>query len=158
MPSDRRRSPLSAFNLSFLDIMFCGFGAVVLLVLIVNSHMVEGRREKHKDLHAVLSSLEQEVQAEENLRAELRNSVEQADMEVRELNGRSEILLHRTRQTEEEISRYRNSTLAEKEAIEKLQADLKQMDNRHRRQMASLKAGMAHGHHAVRFVGQGNRQ
>jgi len=71
MPSDRRRSPLSAFNLSFLDIMFCGFGAVVLLVLIVNSHMVEGRREKHKDLHAVLSSLELEVQAEENLRAEL---------------------------------------------------------------------------------------
>ncbi len=138
--------------------MFCGFGAVVLLVLIVNSHMVEGRREKHKDLHAVLSSLEQEVRAEENLRAELRNSMKQAETEVRELNGRSEILLHRTRQTEEEISRYRNRTLAEQESIKKLQTDLKHMDSQHRRQIASLKADTAHGTHAVRFAGQGNRQ
>ncbi|MEQ8661477.1 MAG: hypothetical protein RLW62_11705, partial [Gammaproteobacteria bacterium] len=31
----RQRRPLSAFSLSFLDIMSCGFGAVVLLFLII---------------------------------------------------------------------------------------------------------------------------
>ena len=38
------------FSLAFLDIMFCGFGAVVLLVIILNGQVLEKRQEKHADL------------------------------------------------------------------------------------------------------------
>jgi len=34
------RRKVSPFSLSFLDIMFCGFGAVVLLVLVLNHDTV----------------------------------------------------------------------------------------------------------------------
>ncbi|MGB0682752.1 MAG: vWA domain-containing protein [Magnetovibrionaceae bacterium] len=37
----RRKRPLELFNLSFLDVISCGFGAVVLLVLISNYNQVE---------------------------------------------------------------------------------------------------------------------
>ena len=45
-----QRRPVSPFSLSFLDIMFCGFGAVVLLVLILNTDTVKARNQTFADL------------------------------------------------------------------------------------------------------------
>ena len=56
-----KRRPVSPFSLSFLDIMFCGFGAVVLLVLILNTDTVRARNETFADLSAEVIRLEQEV-------------------------------------------------------------------------------------------------
>jgi len=47
-----KRRPVSAFSMAFLDIMFCGFGAVVLLVLILNHDTVKARTEAFSDLAA----------------------------------------------------------------------------------------------------------
>ena len=56
-----KRRPLSPFSISFLDIMFCGFGAVVLLVLILNTDTVRARNETFSDLSSEVLQLEQEV-------------------------------------------------------------------------------------------------
>ena len=56
--SRRKVSPVS---LSFLDIMFCGFGAVVLLVLVLNHDTVKSRKEVFTDLRAEAVRLEKEV-------------------------------------------------------------------------------------------------
>ena len=48
-----KRRPVSPFSLSFLDIMFCGFGAVVLLVLILNTDTVKARNQTFADLRGV---------------------------------------------------------------------------------------------------------
>ena len=45
-----RKRKSTPFSLAFLDIMFCGFGAVVLLVIILNGQVLEKRQEKHADL------------------------------------------------------------------------------------------------------------
>ena len=45
------RRPVSSFNISFLDIMFCGFGAVVLLVLIINSNIITNLNPKTGAVH-----------------------------------------------------------------------------------------------------------
>jgi len=50
MASSRRS--ISSFSLSFLDIMFCGFGAVVLLVLIINTNIITSREEQVTDLRS----------------------------------------------------------------------------------------------------------
>ncbi|MBW1637272.1 MAG: hypothetical protein JRJ68_13505, partial [Deltaproteobacteria bacterium] len=50
MASSRRS--ISSFSLSFLDIMFCGFGAVVLLVLIINTNIITSREEQVADLRS----------------------------------------------------------------------------------------------------------
>ena len=42
------------FSVAFLDIMFCGFGAVVLLVMILNGQVLQKREEKKEDLQGEL--------------------------------------------------------------------------------------------------------
>ena len=154
----KKRNPLSAFNLSFLDIMFCGFGAVVLLVLIVNSQMVRSREEHHQDQRARVELLQSEVEAEKRLVAKLRNSLEETDREVTRMNGRSEVVLEKIRQTEQETATYRNLSLARRQDINKLQSDLKSMDKVQRRELASVKADRDSGKKALKFTGEGHRQ
>ncbi len=158
MSRNRQRSPFSAFSLSFLDIMFCGFGAVVLLVLIVNSQTVKSRKQHHRDLKARVELLQNEVQAEKRLLSQLQNSLEKADSKVTQMQGRSDVIIDRIRQTQQEMERYRQASLAQKQDIRKLQSDLKNMDAIHRRQMASVRHHQAAGRKALRFTGQGHRQ
>ena len=47
-----KRRQLTPFSLSFLDVMCCGFGAVVLLVLILNNDTVRAREQTFADLRA----------------------------------------------------------------------------------------------------------
>ena len=46
----KRRRDVSVFGLSFLDVMFCGFGSVILLVMIINSDTLAQRKEVQQDL------------------------------------------------------------------------------------------------------------
>ena len=75
----RSRNTLSTFNLSFLDIMFCGFGAVVLLVLIINSATVRSRKEHHEDLRADVIRIEKEIKVGQDHLVELKNSLEEQE-------------------------------------------------------------------------------
>ena len=40
-----RRRAINAFSLAFLDVMFCGFGAVILFFMIINANTFD-RRER----------------------------------------------------------------------------------------------------------------
>ena len=57
----KRRRTVNPFGMSFLDVMFCGFGSVVLLVMIVNANAITQREELHKDLRGEVDRLEREV-------------------------------------------------------------------------------------------------
>ena len=59
----RRRREFSAFSLSFLDIMSCGFGAVVLLFLIIKHQTDVAQVAPAYDLGAEVSTLEGEIGA-----------------------------------------------------------------------------------------------
>ncbi|MDH3935690.1 MAG: VWA domain-containing protein, partial [Gammaproteobacteria bacterium] len=76
-----KRRKVSPFSLSFLDIMFCGFGAVVLLVLILNADTVKARNETFADLSADVIRLEQQVLLGEDDLVLARNSLDVAEQE-----------------------------------------------------------------------------
>ena len=153
-----RRRGFSSFNLSFLDIMFCGFGAVVLLVLVINANTVSSRREVHEDLRAEVMRLERKAEAGREHLVEVKNSLEQTDEEVVITRGRAERVLARIRELSEELANLRNRTLARKEHVNRLQSDLKTLDTTHRRMGAEIKADQDRGRQARRFEGEGNRQ
>jgi len=68
----KRKRQGSPFNLSFLDIMFCGFGAIVLLVMILSGEVLKRRDAK-------------EAVAQEKLdRAELKFELARVDFEQRQ--------------------------------------------------------------------------
>ncbi len=152
------RRELSPFNLAFLDIMFCGFGAVVLLVLLVNARMVSSRRTVHRDLRGEVDRLEQEVRAARDHLVRLRNSSRKADEAVRVTRGRGDVVLAEIRKLEREIAELSRQTLASREDVRRLESDLKALDVRHRRLGAKARAAQEQGRHVRRFEGEGNRQ
>ena len=79
MPQSRRR--ISAFSLSFLDIMSCGFGAAVLLFLIIK-HNVETNIPQpvvKTDLSAEVDLLEEEIREGQLNLVRIRNTISDID-------------------------------------------------------------------------------
>ncbi len=68
----KRRRQDSPFSLSFLDIMFCGFGAIVLLVMILSGEVLKRR------------DIKEAVAREELDRAELKFDLARVDFEQRQ--------------------------------------------------------------------------
>ncbi len=154
----KKREGPSAFNLSFLDIMFCGFGAVMLLVLIVNSQMVLRRGEKYKDLSARLNTLKQEVESERELLAKRLNSLKAAKREIKRLQGRSRVVINEIKKTEQETARFLNVSLSKVQDIRRLESELKRLEREHKRLLAHEKLAQERGRQALSITGQGHRQ
>ena len=77
-----QRRSITPFSLSFLDIMFCGFGAVVLLVLIMNANAVSEREQVFADHRAEIVRLEREmIVATEGLQS-ARGELEAVDLQL----------------------------------------------------------------------------
>ena len=154
----RSRKNLSSFNLSFLDIMFCGFGAVVLLVLIINANTISSRREHHEDLRADVVRVEKEIKVGRDHLVELKNSLQLQEQQVVNTRGRSNEVLALIARVKEELADFRNQTIAKKKHINQLESDLKSLDLEHRRLGSELKADQEQGTKVRRFEGEGNRQ
>lgn len=153
-----KRRPVSPFSLSFLDIMFCGFGAVVLLVLILNTDTVRARNETFADLSSEVTRLEQEVIIGEDERVLARNSLAALDEERVATEGESERIIETIRTLEIQIATLEKETLASRRHINELSSDLKNLDTEQRRQGADAVAGEAEGTRVRAFKGDGDRQ
>ena len=57
----RRRRSVEVFSMSFLDCMSCGFGAVILFFMIINSHVDATTDDVTTDLMAETNRLEVEI-------------------------------------------------------------------------------------------------
>jgi hypothetical protein len=153
-----KRRPVSAFSLSFLDIMFCGFGAVVLLVLILNHDTVRARTETFSDLRSEVVHLEQEVLLGDQQRVTARNSLQATDKELVITEGEAERLIQDIPELEIEIARMEKQTLANRQHVNRLSADLKNLDQEKKRLGAVAADERDEGDKVRRVVGEGDRQ
>ena len=153
-----KRRPVSPFSLSFLDIMFCGFGAVVLLVLILNADTVKARNETFADLSADVIRLEQEVIVGEDDRVLARNSLAAVDNEQLATAGEAERIIETIRTLEIQIATLEKETLASRAHINDLSSDLKNLDAEQKRQGARATPGKDQGDKVRTFKGEGDRQ
>ncbi len=88
-----KRRPISPFSISFLDIMFCGFGAVVLLVLILNTDTVRARNETFSDLSSEVVKLEQEVLIGQDDLVVARNTMQATERQQVLMQGETEQII-----------------------------------------------------------------
>ena len=156
--SATRRRGVSSFNLAFLDIMFCGFGAVVLLVLIINSNALKQRQEVFDDLHGEVDRLEKEVETGEKNLVEIRNSLEETENEIVVTRGESRDVLATVEQTRQELADARGTTRARKEHVNALESELKALEAREKAMGLQAAASMERGRNIHRFTGDGHRQ
>ena len=152
------RRKVSPFSLSFLDIMFCGFGAVVLLVLVLNHYTVKSRNEVFTDLRAEAVRLEKEVLIGEQDLVEARNSLNATEAEIVLMQGQSERVIDTIQELEIEIARMSNDTLASREHVNQLTTDLQSLDKVQKRLGAAIEADRDAGEKVREFKGEGDRQ
>jgi len=152
------RRKVSPFSLSFLDIMFCGFGAVVLLVLVLDHDTVKTRNQAFTDLRAEAVLLEKEVLVGEKDLVEARNSLQATESELVLMQGQSERVIETLQEIEIEIARMSHETLASRENVNRLSSDLKSLDKVQKRLGAAVEADRDAGEKIREFKGEGDRQ
>ncbi len=151
-----RSRRMNVFSLSFLDVMSCGFGAVVLIFLIINHETQEDQEVVNRDLLAEIRMLDYQVQQGEKDLFELTETLE---VVAKRLDDSDERLSTTETTVEEEITRLeelRESSVADTESLRELTADIESRE-REVQQLQALKAAQD-GNQARAFEGEGDRQ
>jgi hypothetical protein len=153
-----KRRPITPFSLSFLDIMFCGFGAVVLLVLILNTTTQQERNEIFADLRSEVVRMENEVIVGRENMVVAYNSLEASDKEIVLMQGQASRVLQSRLEIEAGLTDLNRQTIASREHINKLKSDLKGLDKTTQALSQQQKAAVSQGNKVHQFTGEGNRQ
>ena len=153
-----RARSVTPVGLSFLDAMTCGLGAVILLFMIINASVRDHSNQVTADLQGEVDRLEREVlQGHRNL-VELRNAVRTTDDERVLAQGLAMRLIESLKAIRLELATFEDSTLARRENINQLQADLRSLEEDAKRLSASLPSEETPGDRVRLHVGDGNRQ
>ena len=154
--SKARRRNLNPISLAFLDVMFCGFGAVILIFLILDHNSSVTTSKQNPDLAAEVNLLREEVKDGELGLVELRNTFSDVSFEVVTAEGLARQIQEQLQTFLQELAALENSSVATEDSIEQLRADVKSLEEELLRLQAS--ALEQEGNSVRQFLGDGNRQ
>lgn len=156
MPNKADRRKFNPLSLSFLDVMFCGFGAVILIFLILDHTSTVSNAITSPDLRSEINLLEEEVREGEEGLVRIRNTVSDLDLQVVTAQGMALQIQEQIDTFLQELAALENSTVAEVESEEQLRADIRQLEEDILRLQAS--ALEQEGNNVRQFIGDGQRQ
>jgi hypothetical protein len=141
-----RKRRTTAFSLSFLDIMACGFGAVTLLFLILRHNDIQIEVPDIK-LSAEVDLLVEDIRDAEEDKVELLNSLEELKLELVQAQGLSRRYLTDLEEVEETIQTDPDEEIAMlRRQVEVLERETASMEE------------IEFGDKVRQFIGEGNRQ
>ncbi|MEH6611446.1 MAG: VWA domain-containing protein [Halioglobus sp.] len=152
----RKKREFTTFNLSFLDIMSCGFGAVILVFLIIDHSIEEETKDFNRDLLSEVNLLEEDVTDGEEGLVRLRNTLSEVDLKMVEAQGRASRILDETTEWEALIEAVMAEGYTDSADVEELKAEVLSLEDEVKklRQAAEENSGDS----ARTFIGEGNRQ
>jgi len=154
----KRRRTANPFGMSFLDVMFCGFGSVVLLVMIVNANAITKREELHEDLRGEVDRLEREVRTGQKYLVELRAVIDEIDEKRETVRRMSRQVSADIGTSKENLELTKKETVARTSHINSLQSNLKKLDSESKGLQARLDEQEKKGKQVRQFIGAGDRQ
>lgn len=141
-----KKRRLTAFSLSFLDIMACGFGAVTLLFLILRHNFAE-EPVPDPSLTAEVEMLQQDVSEAEVDKVEVLNSLEEIELELVTTQGLSARFITELEEVEESIQADPEERIAMlRRTVEELERETSTMEE------------VEFADKVRQFIGEGNRQ
>jgi hypothetical protein len=152
------RRKTEVFSMSFLDCITCAFGSVVLVYTLINAQGGLRRATEAQTNRAEVSKLEEQVLEGYQRLVQLRNAMVQTDQEMVRTEGMGTRVLQETERLKVELADSDKETLSRREAIERLKADLKSLEEGTRRLEGASKDASATGTRVRGFVGTGDRQ
>jgi hypothetical protein len=153
-----KRKKLNVFSLSFLDIITCGLGAIILLFVLVNAKSAAQRDTVTSDLRAETDRIETQVLEGKKQLIQARNVLEETIAELAKTRGLSTQVLETLSRKKVELADRDKDTLASKAHVNQLKADLKSLEEDVKRLRAGAKAQDELGSKLRSFPGQGDRQ
>jgi hypothetical protein len=153
-----KRKNLNVFSLSFLDIITCGLGAIILLFVLVNAKSAARRDTVTADLRAEVDRIEDQVLDGKKQLIRSRNVLEKTLAELVKTQGLSRQVIDTFKDKKVELADSDKDTLASKTHVNKLKADLKSLEEDVKRLRAGAKARDELGSKLRPFPGHGDRQ
>ncbi|MGI9343713.1 MAG: VWA domain-containing protein [Gammaproteobacteria bacterium] len=153
------RKRFNVFNLSFLDVMACGLGAIVLFYMIINAQVSRRADQANETLLAESTMLEEEVLDGRKDLIRVRTTLEAKEEERLARDTEADRLREELERLLAELAASEKSTVAQTESIEQLEADIERLEDAKRRLSAEAADRAPESGRRVRtFVGDGNRQ
>src|SRR5690606_29793614 len=150
----KRSSSFSSMSMSFLDVMSCGFGSVVLIFLILD-HQPSDQIQADPALMSEVRLLQQDIQDGQANLVQVRNTLSDVNLEVVEAQGLADRIQTEITDFLEQLANLENS-MASEESLEQLRAEIRSMEDELQRLQSSAVEDT--GLSASAFVGEGNRQ
>ena len=151
----RNRRLLTPFSLSFLDIMSCGFGSVVLLFLIIK-HNVDTNIPipvDTRDQTSEVMLLEEEILDGKRNLAQTRNTISEIDEQLVVAQGMARRIMEKieeTRSLAEQLSETTDSV-----ELDRLKLNIKKLEEQKKQLQEEVRET---GDDVRRLVGEGNRE
>lgn len=155
----RRKKGRAAFNpmsMSFLDVMSCGFGAAILLFLILDPTATERGQQSASALSGEVSLLEQDIVDGREELLQVRNTVDRISLEVVEAQGLADRIQREVDDFLAQLAALEGNTLASEESLEALRADIEALEAEILRLQTT--AVDEQGEASRAFLGDGDRQ
>lgn len=149
----REFNPIS---LAFLDVMSCGFGAVVLIFLILDHSTSVKNNVTNPDLMAEINLLSEEIDEGEEGLVKVRNTISDVDFDMVQAQGLARSIQEEINNFLEELAQLENTTLARQESVEDLKSDIQSLEEELERLRAAQDSFS--GNFIRPYVGDGNRQ
>ena len=136
--------------------MFCGFGAVILIFLILDYASTVTVEETDSELMAEINLLEEEIREGQLGLVRVRNTLSDVDYEVVEAEGLAREIQQQIDTFLQELAALENSSVATEEDIAQLRADVQALEEELLRLQASAldQEGQASG--SLSATGSGN--
>jgi hypothetical protein len=143
-------------SLSFLDVISCGFGAVVLIFLILDHSISTQNESNNPDIVAEIGLLNEEIQEGELGLVRIRNTLSDVDLQMVQAQGLARSIQEEINTFLEELAQLENQTLTEQDAVERLKSEIEALEEELERLRAA--ENQLTGNNARQFIGDGNRQ
>ena len=153
-----KRRQISVFGLSFLDVMFCGFGSVILLVMLVNADAIERRKEVHKNLRGEVQRLEREVLEGEQYLAYVSETLDTTRREHSRVESQATEVSREIERVRLALADSTEDASTRAATVETLKSTLKAMEEKTAALAAQQSTELERGTSVRAFVGSGDRQ
>lgn len=153
-----KRREANVFSLSFLDIMSCGFGAVILIFIVINHASETTTQSVSAELMAEIKKVEELITDEQEHLITLRNSVKETDDEIVTTQDMAIQVAETIQQLETLLAELQDSGASQSESIEQLKSELKELELEAANLEGAVDAGEDSGNSLRTIAGAGDRQ
>ncbi|MEX0903820.1 MAG: VWA domain-containing protein [Pseudohongiellaceae bacterium] len=151
-----KRRAFNPVTLAFLDVMSCGFGAVVLLFLILDHSASLQATEGDPLIQAEVSLLEEEVLAGREGLVQIRNTIADVSLEVVTAEGLIDRVQQQIEDFMQQLAELEGSSAGREEDITRMRVEIAALEEELLRLQES--ALEREGNNAREFLGEGDRQ